>query len=421
MANQEFDCVVFGDEPAGLWLLQSLARESVVPLKLGWIRGRSSRPVALPTTVARAFGIPTGETWSPELVFPEDSLSWTAASLRARYPDVPLVDLWDAALPSSRAHLNTARAALFRYPELVGQAAGIWKWAGKSWALSPEMMLIGSLQYLETSFWEPMCHVPHEIDRWAVEADVPVIESIKPLRAGSIAVQLKEADPFFTKVFIFNSPLCDLKVSLSQLPHKEWPFDVPALPRVSQRLYRLRLQVENGVVPRGTPPICLFFDSDEIPDKDCEMSPVEFTRHENATQIDSWISAPQECSLELLMDRFRQGVRRLNRQMPFLPMSTIHIEAPLGLETCHDEERRQLALSSLEASAIEIYDTTMLHARTPRRGIFDLGPHICSHLLFPLGPLSEAREIRDAILRKQKAPKSKISPKSSIHETSAQA
>src|SRR4051812_34151963 len=113
MATADFDCVVLGNEPAGLWLLDALDKQQ--NLKLGWAREQEPhsdflmRKLAVPTPVARAFGLSTEPAWNPELIFPGRSFEWNQEKLKSLCPELALIDLWNAPARAAGWQLEKAR------------------------------------------------------------------------------------------------------------------------------------------------------------------------------------------------------------------------------------------------------------------------------------------------------------------------
>lgn len=90
MALDEFQCVVLGDEPAGLWILRRL-RELAPEARLGWVSYEQiPPPVCVPVSLARPFRLKElGPSWSAEIVTPSRTLPWSAEALRAAFPELP--------------------------------------------------------------------------------------------------------------------------------------------------------------------------------------------------------------------------------------------------------------------------------------------------------------------------------------------
>ena len=144
-----FDCVIIGDEPAGLWLLQkylSLHRQleqdshpkapKLKTPRLGWIRfSRVTSAVALPVAAARAFGIEVVKPWSAEIVTPDKTMTWQPSTISERFPELPREisqRLFKSLGPPTAQQLSAIRFALRAQPELLSWAGGLWKYFGRS-------------------------------------------------------------------------------------------------------------------------------------------------------------------------------------------------------------------------------------------------------------------------------------------------
>src|SRR5688572_12550005 len=100
-----FDCIIVGDEPAGLWFLNryhELLGNSVPAPRLGWL-SFTTRPttVPVPVTIAKSYGIKVKDEWAAEIITPKETLVWDKASIQKRFPELPAFENFESLEPLS--------------------------------------------------------------------------------------------------------------------------------------------------------------------------------------------------------------------------------------------------------------------------------------------------------------------------------
>lgn len=171
MGFEEFQAVILGDEPAGLWLARRLQQldaqrpAGTAPMRIAWISfSDSPERVCVPRAAALPFGLSVGDPWSPELVTPRRSLPWEESSLTHLYPDWPARCLDPNPIQSlfepRSQQLAVSRHLLRAHPELLSYASGLWKFLGRTSHLQPEMLVLGSLLATELTWWDAASEVP---------------------------------------------------------------------------------------------------------------------------------------------------------------------------------------------------------------------------------------------------------------------
>lgn len=402
MSSKEFDCVVVGNEPGGLWLLEALADFPGQPFKVAWIRDENRpSPVALPEAMANQFAVPLSSTWSPELVLPGRVFEWSRESIETHFPELNLAQVEQIAVKSPYRATQIIRRALRLRPELLSMAEAIWKWGGRSPGTSVEMRVLGALQFLKTGWWDPLCQIPEEISVWQTSAATNPIEEIKGARRGTTLLRFRGLEPIASRCIVLNLPGGRLARYLRLLSEDRWPID-PESTQIKTRLYRLALTLDPGAFSPSIAPLCVFVDSDEIPDPENEMWPVIFSSGAEVAEITAWATAPKDFVLEDIAGRLRGAMQRLNRLFPLLSSVVRQVDGPLDMDSCHDEQLRERAIRELEESAIETYQSTLLNTATRWKKVFYLGPNVNSHFPYPAGPLIGAQKVLDDLMAKRK-------------------
>src|SRR5690349_17248665 len=89
---EEFDYVILGDEPAGLWLARRLTEhlaDAAVPPRIAWVSFEANhQPIPFPKKLADSFGLTSQDVWSAEVVTPERAMPWEDAALKAAFPEL---------------------------------------------------------------------------------------------------------------------------------------------------------------------------------------------------------------------------------------------------------------------------------------------------------------------------------------------
>lgn len=414
MYLDEFHCVVVGNEPAGLWLLKRLAGamgENGKPLPCAWIRLAGPRaPVPFPTAAAAELGIELGTPWHAELVTRRRNLVWSRAGLQAAFPGLP-EDLWEkkpSALAAPRGGgLNAHRKALQKHPELLGFATGLWKALGRTPQLQPEMLLWSALTALEMGTWSPEAALPDTVTIVDGSEWENPLEELKTVSNGALSLKFRDLKPIVARHWVLNTPYGSFRRLSSESDALKKLLTTEEEVGANRALYRLRIEAESRAVPPIVPPLAISFDADSIPDWDTEVWPFFHSPGVNGgTFLDLIASAPPGAPpgapLEAVLDRFRTGLKGLNRLFPFLPHSIRTLSVPLNVETCSDDESRSAVAQYLEQTAVELYANTSLHTATRHKSLTVLFPSLHCGLPYPLGPLSAARRLASDIIGKPK-------------------
>ncbi len=399
----EFDCLVLGDDPAGLWALGELEKRSHGKLRLGYVSFEPHlRPVALPTAIARRFDIPVTKTWSPEMVSPQAVLSWDPISAGSRFPELALLASHDGWLDSPSRLVRGLKGAIQQNPDLIGFGRGLALAFGRTGKVSPEWAALYAWLFTELCWWRPADALSKQIRVFHANPRENSIEKIAPMTKTKLgyAVQLQGYEPLFSQWVILNLPSTPLRTILQKEEVCEnLGISFAQEPIPSKALFPLTLTLDPTVVPLNVRPVSVFFDSWEIPDPEAEILPFEISRTQDATRMTLWIHGARDFSLDSLLSQCRAAIGKMNRLFPFLSGSIRHIEPTLDLESCYSEDARRFAIETFEDSLVEIYDYCWLHSRLRLPRVERLGPLMNAHLPYPWGSLHTAREVVEPMLK----------------------
>ncbi len=414
MAFDEFRCVVVGNEPAGLWLLSELERQFQAvgeDAKLGWVSlGGDPPPVSLPSALASSFGIAPSASWSTEILTPRMNIPWTAETLGALFPELPLGDFRDggrdpiaALLQPTALELAAVRAAIVRQPQLIGYAQGLWKAFGRTQQVLPEAAVHYARFLTQLQWWSPEKDLSSNIQRMDLST-ANAMEKFKIRKPEGVSVSFKDFGEITSQKWILNLDLRSLLTVCTQCPEFLRLLNLHWEPATLQALYPLRILTEAGAIPAPMPPMAIAFDNDLIPDPGTEIWPMTLRAADENRELTVWASAPGLVSLEAVSDGFRQGLNRAERVFPFLSQSLLQLSMPLGMESCFEESERRAACDALQESSVEIYSQTSFYTDTRTRSVSLLLPYLGCHLPHPIGNLLAARNIVSTVVPKKKRP-----------------
>lgn len=403
---EEFQYVILGDEPAGLWLARRLWEEGKdvnPPPRIAVIHWTDlPRPTLFPAKLTSSFQIKAPEKrWSAEVVTPRQNFLWNDATLAKKFPELPPTLLTGDSPPTdirpNHAQWNAIRRTIKTHPEILGFSAGLWKAMGRSHKLHPETLVFGTLLCTEIFDWEPLAELPEAVQRFSLLAENNVLEEAKPLRGGNLCLQFQGQPPISAGQVFLNVSFRRLALlsggcrDLWNLIHTDGSL------RAHEASYPCRLRVENHGLPWTLQPLTIAFDTDEIPEIHSEIWSVQHRALSDERELTLWADSARELSLEAVLHSFRQGMQRLNRLFPFLSRSLIQVSTPLSMESCFEESQRRNAMTLLDSNAREWYDLTSFHTQTKHPALQTLFPFLRCQLPYPVGPLLEAQRLLEGI------------------------
>jgi hypothetical protein len=415
VALEEFDCVVLGDEPAGLWVLNQLGRLGVSG-PIAWITfGAASRGTAVPTRLASHFQLTIGDPWSLEIYSPHETLLWDSKTLESRFPGLHLNEFQfispKGAITPSRRDLEKLTQLIARYPELYTYSAGIWKFIGRTEQMHTQSMVWGALMCTEMATWHPAAEVATGVVRRILPFDSKdCVEKLSKVKGNGLLLKMRDQEPLLTKKLILNTSLGNL-VTISEKSADLIRFlNVDEL-EVNRKigspmaLYPLKLKVKSQAIPAPVRPLTFYFETSDIPDVQEEVWPIQrLDLADGHCELVVWVSALKEISLEALAEKFCGAMKRLHRLFPFLASALLEIDGPLSVECGVSDERRSALQTKLELSAIELYGRTGLDTRTRLKNVSVLSPFIHCELPYPLGPLQQAQKVLTDLFVGKSAP-----------------
>lgn len=412
MAFDEFEYVVVGNEPAGLWLLSALEkahRQFGEQPKAAWIcLGNEPAPVALPSKLGKAFDVDGVDHWSVELLTPERSIEWNAKTLASMFPELPAIDtareVLDSLTSPSVPEMTAVRNAIAKKPELIGFAQGVWKSVGRTQQQLPEAAVHYSRFLTELQWWSPEKSLSTSVERVLLDPRENAMEAFKPRKADGASIRFRNFGEVTSRRWIWNLDMRTLMTLASKCPELVTLLNLQWAPARLSALYPLQLTVAPEAIPAPVPPISLLYDSELIPDPQTEIWPLTLRSVGESKQLTVWANAPGLVSTDAVLDRFRVGVRRVNQLFPFLAERLRQYSVPLTIDTCFDEAQRRAVADRLQDSSFELYEQTSFYTETRSPALMLLVPYLGCNLPYPIGTLSAARRIVSSLFAKRKKP-----------------
>ncbi len=405
MTFDEFQCVVVGSEPAGLWLLPGLKKvfdEFEGGSRLAHVPLSTETPrCAVPAIVAKHFNLNVSAEWSPELICPGKTFRWDSRALNGLPPVAHEASI-DTLLNPGKADLQSIQRALVQDPKWLGYASGLHQFLGRSQSLSAEMLVHFSRYYSQLHWWEPL----QELTGVGVESfpQISAHSSLEGFQAkkGGLAIRFEGVGEIVSRRWVFNLSFRGLQDLCRKCPEFLRILNVPSISVFLGALYPLRLRVQNTAVPCPVAPLNLIFDTDVVPEMGTEIWPFTLTRNPSESEITLWVSGPGLTNLETVLEGFRAGMGRLNKLFPFLGSSVLETSSPLDMSTCFGEAERAGVLADLERRSFEVYRKTAFHTATRSPFVSILMPDFGCHLPHPVGGLQAARLLIAAWTPKKK-------------------
>lgn len=372
-SDKVYDLVVIGDEPAGLWCLRRIqevhdrltrSRHPKIPRfakpNLGWISAGRNHPVAIPTLVAKQFGIRTPYPWSFEIATPKRTFLWDKETIQKMFPEISIPTT--SAKPSAEM-MSALRYVLRTHPEILGYASGIWRFFGAAEPISPERMIWASLLCHSLCWWD----AGEKLD--SVDA-LEKADSSTPFL--SITADKNWKIEWEGKAILAKSVLWNTAHETETASAAEFPVVIPT---------------QVSALPSNPSPLILYFDTEEIPEARTEVWPFEISvprkpQDDQTSSVRFWIRDEIDASSKNLTDRMHEGVKRAQHLFPYLDVKSASLK--------EDAKLRRFPLSTFS-----IHDPG-------RSRVYHLPPsHLC-HLTYPLGTLKGAREVLHAVLGRTK-------------------
>jgi len=418
----EFDLLVIGDEPAGLWLLReysdlysvqaSIKAQMKKQASLGWLRfDEPLAPSVIPLYTARYFNIQTSTTFSAEIVSNRSLFRWGPEKVFSHFSSLPkeLLERFQQSMaPPNSKEREKIRLALKHQPELLTFSQALWKQIGRCRQMTPESMIWAALQALELAEWDPESLIPSIPGLQTINLNdtqwLTALEEVKhpdPNIKGKIfKLTLSSGTTLHAKSLVLNCDLRHIKKLNIESTLQSWA-PIPA--SISSRFchYPINLEFNHFKLPMSVQPITIFLDQEVLPEPDTEMWPMSFKTLGNRKSLTLWATDRTEFSYEGLSESLQKAMGRLHHLFPEALRQVVHQSIPLGLESCYSETHRANAIEAIENSRQELYGLSLLHVRSRKRRFYSLLPALRCTLPYPLGTLLGAQEIlRELFSRK---------------------
>jgi hypothetical protein len=410
----EFDLLVLGNEPAGLWLLREFTRlfpedaalkqKPTGSPKVGWLRLESTtQTLPLSAAIAHHYRIAPQPVFSAEIASPRERFRWSPAEVISRFPTLPpdLVSRFKASLEiPSREERKRLQTTLSQFPEILSYAQSLWKQVGKSRTMTPENLVWAALQCLELFMW-PVESLVSEIPGlsiFPIEAKSP-LTSIEELPKSATAgasplyqVSFSSGESFLSRALVINSTVSELQTLSLKEPSLSWLSPDPqVLSPIA--IYPQVLRFRGFSLPKNIQPLTLLVEKSPFPEPDLEMIPMTLESQPEGQTVTLWCTDRTDFSYEALSEKLAKAMGRFYQHFPeALEHLTTQSLSP-GMATCDSAETRGEILRQIEMSRQGLYDLSLLHVRTRKKRIYNLLSALRCSLPYPLGPLTGAQEI----------------------------
>lgn len=385
--STEFDLIIVGDEPAGLWLLEEYAARmtdvagAFGPTAYLSLRGEK-RPVALSAHDAAQFKITLPSTWTPEVVAPKRNLTWNSKEIERQFPGAA-----------------TAQKNLARFPELLTLSMSLWSALGRSRStMHSTESLVAMTKLLmdrpEYGWWSPSLNLSSRHSVSALSLTGSKVEAIRSTKNGRTAVTFRGIGEVVSRYWVWNLEIRELLSLFSDFPKGlHWINPVFSSAKQTWTRYPVRLSTPNGIIPAVLGDLTLMVEYEEVPFPDWDFVSLILSRSPEAAQLEAWFTARSEASLEDLGAQTRRAVGELFRAFPYLAESVTSIEGCMNTSECLQEQTPGNLQEWLATNSIELYENTLSSARARHSGFACLTPNVGCHLPYPLGTLSAAQDL----------------------------
>jgi len=422
---QEYELVVVGDEPAGLWLLRRYSEamaEHGGPGAMGWLSLESDhRPHSIPSLLGSAFDLQMSESWNLEIVSPQRNLIWHPENIRKMFPSLPEPVVPVSAMEKKtgpeelltwdKPWLTEVRKALQRHPELYSLSQAVWKWMGRSLPTVSEAQFLNAYRFADFAYWDPSNMVPKDVSRVSLSLGLHPIEECTPNKTGGMTISFRGFGPISAKRWIWNLPWNQLTALCRHSPQALKLQNLSTGQACAdQSLYGLRITASAEACPAPMRPVTVYLDDWHIPDPQSEMWPVQLFSFGQTKELCIWSSACTDTALEATQSSFVEATKRLYRLLPFLPTMARNFSVGLDSSCSFEEQTRAAWIENLHANRIELYQQTLSGVGARHWAFHLLVPAVDCHLPYPFGTLLAARKLVREFVPKKKRPTANASP-----------
>lgn len=383
-----FDYLVVGNEPQGLWFLTRLThayQKAKAPLKLGWLKSEQIiEKLPFPRALSNQFAIKTEGHWNIELISKEKHFIWSKESVQKKFPE-----LFKAPITAE---------VLYKYDDLYAYALGLWQVFGRSLSIHPTTLLKNALQCLELADWDPLNDLPDSVEQLSLGAgNTAKLDEFKK----TFKITLLDGTSLTTENLILNS---SIQSNISLIRNQ--PLREKALLNKntlhSKALYPIYLQAPSIAINEALKPLTLYFESLNLPNPDTEIFPIFKYPTEDQIKLKTLISSYKNFSSASLKTDVEKNLKVLHHLFPFL---SEYLESctPYYAHDCLPEDKRTAVLQYFEENRIEKYRMSYSHFVTKHKRIYNIGSDRGSENIYPLGALGVTRNLILEILSQHPA------------------
>ena len=405
MSATVYDVLVMGGEPAGVWLLNSLAQTAPF-LKLAWVSPSGSEPPLVWPSGLLPDATPHSENISPwhiQIATPQGILWWRPDVLAglSRAWNLEFIVRCQKFTKVSPADLGTLRFVIRENPEILSLAASVWKWVGRTDLARPETVLLAALKYSDVS-WAPPPRAPEGCDQRVLPTER--VETFERTHDGIFELAWAGSPPIRARNLVWNASVTSLGIVAAKI---EWLSKAvrseARLAALSARAqYTLSFSADPACIPDPIRNLCLHLDSLD----QCGVGSLAFQTDNvqpkaKTKRVSLFVEAPYEVVPEVIADAFRASLGKLGRRLPFLLQGMDALSLPLSLD-CLSEDKRSAWVHQARNHRQERYSLTELQWGTALPNLFLLAPSVGCHLPYPQGTLQAASQLLALLLKRGK-------------------
>lgn len=346
MKQLNFDLVILGNEPAGLWLAEQYI-QLCSGASVAWIPLHpQSLSIPLLSSLAKRFSIADS---SPPDFFEFISTSGTHSTDPRHFQANPRKDIL---------------------------LQSLWKSLSRTQSITPEILSTDKFLPLSYSYWEPSRSLPRQITHFQVPEGGQFLENIEIHSGKSLSLVLKHLGSVRSSKWIINCNLQDWRELTGNLPQDKQLFNPEANLFNASWTVPIEATVEEKFLNQALKPFSILLESEHLPHPLYETWVLEAGKVKDAKRtLRLWVDLPPGQSPSELSKWSEKGLAALRRAFPFLREQSFELKEkiiPLPLER---------------------YRSSLLSPYTRYPFLFCLSPYVNCHFPYPEGTLESAQKL----------------------------
>jgi len=340
-----FDLVILGNEPAGLWLAEQYAKLSS-GASVAWIPlQEQSSPLPLLTSIANRFSILDSA--------PEDFIEF---------------------ISSAGTH-STEPRFFQENPRREVLLQCLWKSLSRTQSITAEPFLQDQALPLTYAYWDPSRSLSRQVTHYSVPQGGQSVESAEINSDKSLTLVFKHLGAIRSQKWIINCSLSDWK-TLTQALSSELELFNPEMKLFNPSwTVPVEATVSEQHLNQSLKPLSVLIESEHLPHPLYEAWTLEAGKVQaGKRKLRLWIDLPPDHSLSDLNKWSEKAWVALMRLFPFL-------------------KGQSFELTENQSLSRERYRSSLLSPYTRHPFLFCLGPYVNCQLPYPEGPLESAQKL----------------------------